>query len=166
MLRSKAEGWKARYQSLHRDIAPVTYHIKATALQTLLQSQDVVCIAFYWITTTSGPDLVPIAINQKGVLVKQQSLITVKGQGLSWEAVKTLRQKYRGTTKALIFGRRTFERLIDQQGAQSILIEPAINDKEEETLVLSNEATPNSELVDDDGVRCPTVCPTDNHNTL
>ena len=158
IAREKAEQWKQKYRTL-RGTTQIQYSFKADVLKALLtQDTSVVCIAFYLVNTQQGLDILPIGVSHTNGLVKKETLISARGQLFSWTKAQQLRDSYSGTTKALIFGANTFTRLIENQEAQTILIEPGINDSNEETLLLS-DANDNDSPVEDNASRCPTACP-------
>jgi hypothetical protein len=136
-----------------------TYTLNNNYIQTIISQSNCVGICLYYgLDGNNQAHVLPIGINNYGKRMQCDSISTMSGN-ISWIKAQQWIAKDPGIIDAHFLGSNTFYRL-NKTPCKTIRVDYALNDKNEQQLLLSNPCVLNAiKQYEDNSVQCPPFCP-------
>ena len=114
-----------------------TYPIESNVITEILENPSTEGIVLHYAIDSKGTrHILATGVTSAGKIIKPRLVSTSEGT-ISWEDAVTFINNYSGPVKAHFFGKNTFHRLIDEQGATAITATSALDEDYRIQLLLS-----------------------------
>jgi len=150
--------WIAKYKQVHGESQ--SYILSNATLQAIISQPDCVGISLTYAldANNSKQHIIPIGVDINGKIMKCATVSTMQGS-IPWATAQQWIADDKGAINSHFTGSNTIDRL-NENPCKTIQVDYAIDDKNQQQLLLSNPCELNAvKKYEDQNYPCPTWCP-------